>query len=91
MKNQTEEQKDHFSSDRNHWCIVKYTSNLPMYYAGYFGAYSGQTETAPAFTSDFNKALKLHSRIAADELFTELKRHTPLPFTEAKVEDHRWM
>jgi hypothetical protein len=87
----TEEQKDHFSSERNHWCIVQYTgSHTPFYYAGYFGKRLGQ-EMKPAFTLDFNGALKLHSKIAAEELLRELMRHVPELFGACKVEDHRWM
>lgn len=91
MQEQTEEQKDHFSPDRNHWCIVKYSNYTPVYYAGYFGKYNGQDGVLPAFTTDFNQALKLHSKIAAETVFHNLKRHTPEPFEKAKVEDHKWM
>lgn len=86
-----DEQKDHYSPDRNHWCIVKYADHTPIYYAGYFGKYNGSNDPLPAFTTDFNQALKLHSRIAADTLFSNLQRHTPQPFEKCKVEDHRWM
>lgn len=86
----TQEQKDHFSSERSHWCVVKYTRATPWYYAGYFGAYQGQQELRPAFTIDFNNALKMHSRIAADEVLYNLKRHAPESVNDCKVEDHMW-
>lgn len=87
----TQEQKDHFSSERNHWCIVKYSNYTPIYYAGYFGKYNGHEEVLPAFTTDFNQALKLHSKIAAEALLNDLKKHTLEPFKNANVEDHAWM
>jgi hypothetical protein len=87
----TEEEKDHYSADRNHWCIVKYAGATPVYYAGYYGKYNGQENVLPAFTTDFNQALKLHSKIAAEQLFASLKRHAVNNFSECNVEDHRWM
>ncbi len=92
MENQTEEQKDHFSPDRNHWCIVKYSKNQPppIYYQGYFGKWQGG-ELLPAFGLDFNEALKLHSKIAAETLLHKLTRHAPETMEGAKVEDHKWM
>jgi len=101
MKEQTEEQKDHFSADRNHWCVVEYQGATPWYYAGYFGRSGGGKDEfgmpivssiKPAFTIDFNEALKLHSKIAAENILNNLKKHASSSLTNScKVEDHRWM
>lgn len=87
----TTEEQEHFSPDRNHWCIVKYAGTIPLYYAGYYARYNGQKESLPAFTSDFDQSLKLHSKIAAEVLFNNLKRHSADNFNDCKVEDHSWM
>lgn len=94
LTEQISETKDHFSPDRNHWCIVKYFNHAPLYYVGYFGkndSGAGDKELLPAFTLDFNKALKMHSRIAADGLLKELNRHSEQAVAECKVKDHKWM
>lgn len=82
----TEEEKDHYSPDRNHWCLVKYLGSTPMYYTGWFA----DTENLrPAISIDFNKALKLHSKIAAEQIINGLKSCANI--TDFKVEDHKWI
>jgi hypothetical protein len=84
MQEQTEEQKDHFSPDRNHWCIVRYVKGTPLYYQGYFAASNKDMFDAPtmhlplkpAFGIDFNDAAKFHSKIAAEFVFQNLQRYS---------------
>jgi len=85
MKILTEEELDHFSGKRNHWCIVTYMgSYTPFYYMGWFG------EGKPAVTIDFNKALKCHSKIAANIVLEGLKSCSGFDCSDYKVEDHAW-
>lgn len=89
MNNLTTEQIDHFSGNRNHWCIVHYLNYTPFYYMGWFGETKDKV-FKPAFTIDFNKAMKCHSRIAANEILNGLKSCSQTDCSEYKVEDHAW-
>lgn len=84
MKTLTDEEKQHFSGKNNHWCIVHYIGGTVFYYEGYFG------KGKPAFTADFNDALKCHSRIAANQILLGLKACSGFDCSEYKVEDHAW-
>lgn len=91
MNEQTEEQKYHFSPDRNHWCIVKYyNGSVPLYYQGFFGAPQG-FELKPSFGFEFDQALKCHSKIEAERILGKLNRHAQESVEGCKVEDHKWM
>lgn len=84
MKTYTEEELDHFSGKRNHWCIVTYIGGMLFYYEGYFG------KGKPAITSDFNDALKCHSKIAAQQILLGLQACSGFDCSDYKVEDHAW-
>lgn len=80
----TEQEKDHFSGKRNHWCIVTYVYNAPCYYEGFF------KNNQPVLTFDFNDALKLHSKIAANHILHKMKTCGTIDVSKYKVEDHAW-
>lgn len=82
---QTQEEKDHYSPDMNHWCLVKYVGATPMYYTGWFGG----KELKPSISIDFNEALKLHSKIAAEQVMNGLKFCSNVK--GFKIEGHKWM
>lgn len=86
MKTLTDEEKQHFSGNNNHWCIVDYINGTPFYYMGWFGG----IEPKPAFTIDFNDALKCHSKIAANQILNGLKSCSHFDCSHFKVEDHAW-
>lgn len=77
------EEQDHYSSDRNHWCIVSQLNSVPFYYTGWFG------DGKPAITIDFNKALKMHSKMAAEMVLNGLKSCSSAE--GFVIQDHRWM
>ena len=82
----TEEEKDHYLPERNHWCLVEYVGSTPMYYTGWFG---GKEKLKPSVSIDFNKALKLHSKIAAEQIVNGLKSCSNVVYF--KVEEHLWV
>ncbi len=84
-----EEKKDHYSPERNHWCIVKYVGSTPFYYTGWFGKNMGDEKMKPAISIDFNEALKLHSKMASEMVLNGLKSCSGTH--DFKVEDHKWM
>jgi len=81
----TPEEIDHFSGKRTHWCIVYYIQYTPFYYMGFFNS-----ENKPAFTIDFNKAMKCHSRIAAQQILDGINSCSGIGENNFKVEEHAW-
>lgn len=86
-----ENKEDHFSSDKNHWCLVNYLGNTPFYYTGWFGKNNGDQNYKPGISIDFNEALKLHSKIAAEQVLNGLKNCSGVDANFFKIEDHAWM
>ncbi len=89
QQDQTPEQKDHYSPDRNHWCIVCLLNQVPFYYTGYFGTNTGSQILQPKISIDFNDALKMHSKIAAQQVLTGLKSCSKAD--GFIIQDHKWM
>ncbi len=85
----TEEQKQHYSNDKNHWCIVKQMGATPFYYTGYFGKNEGEEIMKPSLSMDFNEAVKLHSKIAAEMVLSGLKSCSGVK--DFIVQDHKWI
>ena len=79
-----QEKRDHFSGDRNHWCIVTYISHTPFYYEGFF------KNNEPVFTISFNDAMKCHSKFAVEHILNKFKSCTSVDTSKFKVEDHAW-
>ncbi len=74
--------KTHPDSGKCFWCIVIYYQGMLMYYVGYYGTYNPSQELQPFVTTDFVKALKLHSKEEAERILAEMK------LTGYKVEEH---
>ena len=83
------EENEHYSSEKNHWCIVNYISGTLYYYTGWFGKNNGDDIMKPAISIDFNDALKMHSKIAAEKVLNGLKSCSGVK--NFIVEDHKWM
>lgn len=80
--------EDHYSSERNHWCIVMYINSTPLYYTGWFGKNINDDIMKPAMSTDFESALKLHSKIAAQTVLNGLQSCSKS--SGLKIEDHMW-
>lgn len=85
----TEEEKDHYSSERNHWCIVSLLNGTPFYYTGWFGKNNGDNLIKPAISIDFNEALKMHSKKAAEMVLNGLKSCSSVE--GFVIQSHKWM
>jgi hypothetical protein len=81
---------EHYDSRKNHWCIVTYVGSTPWYYTGYFGKIHNQVSMKPAISIDFEKALKMHTKMAAEQVLQGLIECSGVKKDEYKVEDHAW-
>lgn len=85
----TEEEKAHYSPEINHWCIVWLVKGATLYYTGWFGKNHGDEIMKPALSLDFNEALKMHSKIAAEMVLNGLKSCSSVE--NFIIQDHKWM
>lgn len=72
--------------NRKYWVIVSYSfdKTTPAYYLGYYGQASPEGKQQPAFSFDFNKAVKWDSSEASSEVMGYLG------IDECLVEEHEY-